>query len=79
MENSHRSCRGPTYEKKKKSVCLEAMLAKMQKMFLGGFGTKNHNFACVSVKRLVSNSVEKRKHYLVILTKVGCFVKCASL
>ena len=30
-DKSHRSCRGPTFEKK--SVCLEAMLAKMLKTF----------------------------------------------
>ena len=37
-DNSHHSCRGPTFEKK--SVCLEAMLAKMQKTFLREFGKK---------------------------------------
>jgi len=30
-DNSHHSCRGPTFEKK--SVCLKAMLAKMLKTF----------------------------------------------
>ena len=33
-DNSHHSCSGPTF------VCLEAMLAKMLKTFLGGLGKK---------------------------------------
>ena len=36
-DNSHRSFKGLSVEKSK-SVCLEDMLAKMQKTFLRGFG-----------------------------------------
>jgi len=38
-DNSRHSCKGPTFENK--SVCLEAMLAKMPKTFLRGFGKKS--------------------------------------
>jgi len=37
-DNSHHSCRGPTFGKK--SVCLEAILAKMPKTFFRRFGNK---------------------------------------
>ena len=69
-DNSHRSCRGPTFEK-------YLFVSKNAKDVFKG-SEKNHNFACASNKRLVFNSVERREHYPVILKNLGCFVKCAS-
>ena len=76
-DNSHHSCRGPTFEKK--SICLfEGYVSKNAKDVFKRVRKKIHNFACASYKRLVFNAVERREHYLAILKNVGCFVKCAS-